>query len=191
MMKRIATLLLTMTLAACSVGKVGAPQTLYDLGSDDRAAASLAARKPIALSFSSVPVLTGTGMIWRVGDSASPKAYTQARWSAAPADLVKQRLTERLLRQGPVLADGAPGLPHLRVTLARFEQVFAADGASSSAQVTLQAVLLQDGQVVSQKLVQRSAPAVTQDAEGGARALRQDTDDAADDLAAWLAGALH
>ncbi|HEY0294131.1 MAG TPA: ABC-type transport auxiliary lipoprotein family protein [Bordetella sp.] len=192
-MKGIGALCLALALAGCSVGKVGPAPVLYDLGADDGAAVSGgAARKPIALAFDAAPALGDTGMIWRVGGSASPKAYARAKWSVSPAELVRQRLVERLSRLGPVLSEGAAGLPRLQVTLTRFEQVFAADGTASTGQVSLQAVLLQaDGRVLAQKLVQRSAAAATQDAEGGARALRQATDGAADELSAWLGGALR
>lgn len=183
---------LLLALSACGINRVGGAPTLYDLGADERPAPSAPSRVPVALAFTSAPALADAGMIWRVGDSASPKAYAQARWASAPADLVRQRLLERLSRQGPVVSDGsAPGLPRLQVTLMRFEQVFAPDGASSAGHLALQAVLLADGRVLAQKRVQRAAPAPTQDADGGARALRQATDEAADELAAWLAGALR
>jgi ABC-type uncharacterized transport system auxiliary subunit len=108
------------------------------------------------------------------------------------ADLVRQRLMERLARLGPVLPGETAGLPRLQVTLTRFEQVFSADGAASTGQVALQAVLVRaDGQVVAQKLVRRSAASATQDAGGGARALSQATDAAADELAVWLGGAMR
>jgi ABC-type uncharacterized transport system auxiliary subunit len=188
----IGVLCLLLGLAGCGVGQVGTAPARFDLGVDDGAAPAAAARKPVSLAFDAAPALADTGMIWRVDGSASPKAYAQARWSVSPSDLVRQRLVERLSRQGPVLPDGGGGLPRLQVTLMRFEQVFAADGASSSGYVSLQAVLSQaDGRVLGQKLLQRSAPAATQDAEGGARALRQATDVAADELAVWLGGALR
>lgn len=191
-LRGIGVLCLVLGLAGCSVGRVGTAPARYDLGADDAAVPAAAARKPISLVFDAAPALGDTGMIWRTEGSASPKAYAQARWSVSPSDLVRQRLVERLSRQGPVLPDGAVGLPRLQVTLMRFEQVFAADGASSSGQVSLQAVLSQaDGRVLGQKLLQRSAPAATQDADGGARALRQATDEAADELAGWLGGALR
>jgi len=192
-LRGIGVLCLALGLAGCGVGRVGTAPARYDLGADDAAAApAVAARRPVSLVFDAAPALSDTGMIWRVEGSASPKAYAQARWSVSPSDLVRQRLVERLSRQGPVLPDGAAGLPRLQVTLMRFEQVFAADGASSTGQVSLQAVLSQaDGRVLGQKLLQRSAPAATQDADGGARALRQATDEAADELAVWLGGALR
>jgi len=189
--KPAAVLALTLLLAGCGVGRVGAPPTLYDLGADDRPAPQLAARVPIALAFDAVPTLSEADMIWRIGDSASPRAYAQARWAAAPAELVRQRLAERLSRQGPVLGDnGAADVPRLQVTLTRFEHVFQPDGRASEGRLALQAVLLAGHRVLAQRRIERAVPVATQDAEGGARALRQATDQAADELAGWLAGAL-
>lgn len=185
---------LALALAGCNVmGKVGAAPALYDLGIDDGSVpAGAAAHGPVALAFDAVPALDGDGMIWRVSSGDSPRIYTRSRWSVPPADLVRQRLAERLARLGPVLPGNTAGLPRLQVTLTRFEQVFSADGATSTGQVALQAVLLRaDGRVIGQKLVRRSVAATAQDAGGGARALRQATDEAADELAAWLGDAMR
>jgi cholesterol transport system auxiliary component len=53
--------------------------------------------------------------------------------------------------------------------------------------VLLQAVLLNGRDVAGQVRIATQAPAPTQDAAGGVAALRQATDDAADQLAQWLA----
>ena len=190
--KWMGVLCLALTLAGCSLGKMEPAPVLYDLGVGEDSAPAAAAHKPVALAFDAVPALDDAGMIWRVADGDSPRFYARSRWSVSPADLVRQRLAERLARLGPVLPGDTVGLPRLQVTLTRFEQVFSANGATSTGQVVLQAVLLRaDGQVVAQKRVRRSAVAATQDAGGGARALSQATDAAADELAAWLGGAMR
>ncbi len=191
--KWMGVLCLALALAGCSLGRVGPAPVLYDLGAGEGPApAGAQAHKPVALIFDAAPTLGDTGMIWRVAHGDRPRLYARSRWSVPPPDLVRLRLTERLARLGPVLPDNAVGLPRLQVTLTRFEQVFSSDGATSAGQVALQAVLLRaDGQVIAQKRVRCSAAAATQDAGGGARALRQATDAAADELAAWLGGALH
>jgi cholesterol transport system auxiliary component len=192
MMKmRSAVLILTLALAGCGIGRVAAPPSVFDLGLDSRPAPALPARATIALVFQAVPSLSDTGVIWRVGDSAAPKAYASYRWASPPADLVRQRLTERLSRQGPVLDERVTlQTPQLQVSLSQFEQVFAADGQSSEGRVLLQAVLLSGRSVVGQTRIEARAPAPTQDAQGGVAALRQATDDAADQLAQWLAATL-
>lgn len=192
MKTRSAILILTLALAGCSIGRVDAPPTLFDLGLDARPVPALPARDPIALTFQSAPGLTDTGMIWRVGDSAAPRSYATYRWAASPADLVRQRITDRLSRQGAVLSDRVTlQTPQLQVSLAQFEQVFSEDGQSSQGRVLLQAVLLDGRNVVDQKRILVAAPAPTQDAEGGVAALRQATDEASDQLAQWLAANLR
>lgn len=188
-MKKAIIVLSALLLAGCGTGRMAAAPALFDLGADVAATPALPARQPIVLAYEAVPYLSDTGVIWRVGDSASPHAYARSRWASAPAELVRQRLVERLSRQGPVLGAGmGPGLAQVQVTLTRFEQVFAADGQASVGHVAMQAVLLQDRQVVGQVRIAREAPAATQDAAGGVQALRQATDAAADELAGWLAG---
>jgi hypothetical protein len=60
------------------------------------------------------------------------------------------------------------------------------DGSSSVGQLTLQAVLIRGTKVVDQKLVDIKVPARTQDALGGAQALRLATERAAEQVAQWL-----
>ncbi len=192
MMKmRSAILILTLALAGCGIGRVAAPPTVFDLGLDSRPVPSLPARDTIALVFQAVPSLSDTGVVWRVGDSAAPKAYASYRWASPPSDLVHQRIAERLSRQGPVLNERVTlQTPQLQVSLSQFEQVFAADGQSSEGRVLLQAVLLSGRNVLGQTRIATQAPAPTQDAQGGVTALRQASDEAADQLAQWLAATL-
>ncbi|MFC4276039.1 ABC-type transport auxiliary lipoprotein family protein [Achromobacter aloeverae] len=179
----------TVALSGCSVGRASAPQTgLFDLGPSTPAITTLPKREPISVNITAVSMLNDTGVIWRIGESANPQSYATYRWAATPAQLLQQRLVERLSTQGPVLADSVdPRAPVLQVTLTRFEQVFAPDGLSSEGRVTLQAVLLRERRTIDAVRVARVAPATTQDASGGVQALRVATDAALDDLALWLA----
>jgi ABC-type uncharacterized transport system auxiliary subunit len=77
-------------------------------------------------------------------------------------------------------------VPQLRLNLQRFEQTFSVDGTSSQAQLTLQAVLMRGSEVVGQRLIDIRVPAASQDAPGGALALRVATDQAAEQVAQWL-----
>ncbi|MFY0477675.1 ABC-type transport auxiliary lipoprotein family protein [Achromobacter marplatensis] len=186
----ILTLSMATTLAGCSIGRVGAPPSVFDLGLDAKPVPALPARAPIALSLQAVPALSDTSVIWRVGDSAAPKAYATYRWASSPSELVRQRITDRLSRQGAVLADRVNlQMPQLQLSLMQFEQVYAEDGQSSEGRILLQAVLVNGRAVVGQKRIQVQMPAATQDAAGGVAALRQATDEAADQLAQWLATA--
>ena len=94
---------------------------------------------------------------------------------------------DRLSLQGAVLQQNAVGdLPQVRLNLQRFEQTFSADGSTSQGQLILQAILIKSAKVIDQKLVDIKVPARTQDALGGAQALREATDQAAEQVAQWL-----
>ena len=190
MKMRSAFLVLTLALAGCGVGRVGTPPSVFDLGADLRPALQLPARAPIALAYVGARAV---GLRHHLARRRQRGAQIHAtyRWASSPSDLVRQRLTERLSRQGPVLGERVNGqTPQLQVQLQQFEQVFAPDGASSQGRVVLQAVLVNGHKVLGQTRIAVQAPAPTQDAAGGVAALRQATDDAADQLAQWLATAL-
>ncbi len=178
----------TLALAGCALNRPSGPQVgLFDLGPTTPAIKTLPKREPISVNITAVSMLNDTGVIWRIGDSANPQSYATYRWAATPAQLLQQRLVERLSTQGPVLTDTFdPRAPVLQLTLTRFEQVYSPDGTSSEGRVTLQAVLLRERRTIDAVRVARVAPATTQDAAGGVQALRVATDAALDDLALWL-----
>jgi cholesterol transport system auxiliary component len=178
---------LMLALGACGFNGAAPPSSLFDLGPAPVMQGAQPARPPVALSFTAVQMLSDTGIIWRVGDSASPHSYATYRWASPPMQLVQQRVVDLLSLEGPVLIDSIdPRAPLLQITLTRFEQVYSPDGKSSEGQVVMQAVLLRDRHAVDSVRLARSAPAPTQDANGGVVALRSATDAAANELAAWL-----
>ena len=124
--------------------------------------------------------------------------YSQARWSAPPAELLRQRIAEHLARERPVLEPSlAAGLapragalpPELRLELQEFSQVFDSPQASRGV-VRLRASVLERAPGGERLLGQRSfiaqRPAPTADAAGGVQALAAASDAAAQELAAWL-----
>lgn len=181
-------------LTACAMGESAIAPKQLDLGAgasmDANAATAntLPPMPPIAvLPANSASLLTETMVVWRVGDQGQPQAYTTYRWVAPPARLVTQRIVDRLSLQGAVLQQNIGGdAPQLRLNLQRFEQTFSPDGSSSQAQLTLQAVLMRGSEVLGQRLINIRVPAATQDAPGGALALRTATDQAAEQVAQWL-----
>jgi cholesterol transport system auxiliary component len=185
----IAVALVSLGLGGCIGPKPSAAPAVYDLGSAAASEASaLPARAPLVLVLSAAPNLNDSGIVWRIGDSSQPRSYATVRWAAAPAQLISQRLSERLSREGPVLGDSPDGdVAQLRISVTQFEQVFAPDGASSEGRIGMQAVLLARRQVLGQVRISQRVSAASQDAEGGVAALRQATGEAADALAQWLA----
>ncbi len=174
----------------CSVGggEARAPRQL-DLGAGFTAAAgNPPAHRPLLLApMTASALLNDTTVIWRVGESGQPQGFTTYRWVAPPAQLVTQRLMARLSLQGAVLEQGIGGdTPQLRLNLQSFEQLFTPDGKASQGVLIMQAVLLRNNRVVAQKLIDIKVPATSQDAAGGAQALRLATDQAAEQVAQWL-----
>lgn len=162
--------------------------TSASAGNSAGSAAARAPMPPIAVPpANAASLLTETMVVWRAGDLGQPQAYATYRWVAPPARLATQRIVDRLSLQGavPQQSMGAD-VPQLRLNLQRFEQTFSVDGASSQAQLTLQAVLMRGSEVVGQRLIDIRVPATTQDAPGGALALRVATDQAAEQVAQWL-----
>lgn len=121
--------------------------------------------------------------------------YAQARWSMAPAQLVRQRLREVLALRRTVVSAGDGNLTGskpvmvLRVQLEEFSQLFDAPGHSTGL-VRLRATLVQGSlggdRLLGQRsfVVQRAAP--TPDARGGVRALAAATNTAVEEIEQWL-----
>ena len=185
-------LALLVLLTGCGAGRSSsAPQSL-DLGAgyvDSKKSSIAALRHPaiVVPAGSAASLLTESAVIWRVGDAGQPQAYTTYQWAAPPVRLVTQRIVDRLSLQGPVLQQSASGdLPQVWLNLQRFEQTFSEDGTSSVGQLTLQVILIRNNKVLEQKLLDIKVPAGTQDALGGAQALREATEQAAEQVAQWL-----
>lgn len=181
-------LLTALSLGGCSAGRVNAP-TQLDLGAGVAVPkAQLPANPPLVVPVASASsMLNETKVIWRVGDLGQPQAYATYVWVAPPAHLVTQRVIDRLALQGAVLPQNVGGeLPQVRINLQRFEQTFSPDGSSSQAQLTMQVVLVRGAKVSDQLLIDLRVPAATLDAPGGAVALRQASEQAAEQVAQWL-----
>ncbi len=179
--------LLSMTLAACSVTRRAPTPTLLDLGAPPPAASTAAgSRQAIWMETPlAAPLLDGPGVVWRDGNAGQPQRYAYHRWVAPPAELVDQRVREVLSRQGPVLVRGTMQTLQVQLALDRFEQVF--EGGRSHGHVDARVLLLRGGEVIDQLRIETRAPAATDDAAGGAAALRAATDDAVARIDAWLA----
>ena len=182
------TLIVAFALGGCTAGR-GTMPTPLDLGAGVAVSkAQLPAHPPIAVPVASAAALLNeVRVIWRVGNQGQPQAYATYQWVAPPAQLVTQRVIDRLSLQGAVLPQNVGGeLPQVRINLQRFEQTFSPDGAASQGQLTMQIVLVRGSTVSDQLLIDLSVPAASQDAPGGAVALRQATEQAAEQIAQWL-----
>jgi cholesterol transport system auxiliary component len=179
--------------------------TMYDFGPGDPAPAPLAAPTlpTIALAEPETnPRLDGTQILYRFAyaDANELRPYSQARWSMAPTQLVRQRVRDVLSQRRLVLnaeenatiarAQGrAPDT--LRVTMEEFSQVFDTPSTSVGL-VRLRATVITGApggdRLRGQKTFTVQRPASTADAPGGVKALAAATDAAVNDMAQWLDG---
>jgi cholesterol transport system auxiliary component len=176
--------------------------TLYDFGPSAVAAPAAARLPPLVLAeVETSGALEGSAVLYRLGyaDLHQLRPYAQSRWSASPAQLVRQRLRDQLGRDRIVLSPvesaalariGGEMPPILRVELEEFSHYFESPGQSAGV-VRLRATLLDNTPGGEKLLAQRSIlvqrPAPTPDAPGGVRALTAAVDAAAGEIEQWLA----
>ncbi len=179
---------------------------LYDFGPGPLGAAAAApagapALPTIALAeIESNPRLEGTQLLYRLGyaDANELRPYGRARWSMAPAQLLRQRLRETLAQRRTVLgpeesatmARGNGGTPDtLRIALDEFSHYFESPGRSVGL-VRLRATLIRQtpggDRVLGQKSVTVQRPASTADAPGGVQALAAASNAAALEIVEWV-----
>lgn len=207
--------MISLALIGCALPRNDADVLLHDFGPGARQAKPgdrMAALPALELApVQASTALGGTALLYRLmyADAQQPQAYARSRWSVPPAQLVDQRLRERLGLRRAVLHPGAvtpprsaraasaalaataePALLKLQVELEEFSQLFDTPD-SSSALVRLRATVLAHrttgDALMAQRsfIVQQSAP--TADASGGVQALAATTDQAIAELETWLA----
>lgn len=181
-------------LGGCAVPERSAGPTLFDFGVSSAAQAAAApTRLPaLALTLQANSALEGAAIYYRLGyaDAQQLRAYTLARWTMPPGELVQQRLREGLARQYTVLRPGEGAQQLLQLELEEFSQVFEAPSQSHGL-VRLRATLRQRQATGDRLLAQRSfvvqRPAPSADAAGGVRALGAAVDATVTELVQWLA----
>lgn len=142
----------------------------------------------------------GSPIMYRLGyaDAHQLRPYAYARWSAPPAQLVRQRLREHLGRDRLVLdAEEAAAMARsgghkprvLRIELEEFSHFFESQ-TQSWGLLRLRATLTENTPAGEKLLAQRSVvvrrPAPSADAPGGVRALAAAADAAAEEIGQWL-----
>jgi cholesterol transport system auxiliary component len=140
--------------------------------------------------------LDSTAVLYRLGysDAQQLRPYAQARWSMAPAQLVRQRLREQLGQRRAVL-QAAQGLAASRPSMTLYLELdefshWFETAERSSGLVRMRATLAQPEGGIERLLAQRSfvvqRPASTADAAGGVRALTAATDALILEMEQWL-----
>ncbi|MFZ4481175.1 MAG: ABC-type transport auxiliary lipoprotein family protein [Rhodoferax sp.] len=195
-------LALALALGACALpGPAVRTTVIYDFGPGPLASAapSTANRLPALVLdlMETSPALDSTAVLYRLAyvDSQQIHPYALARWSMAPAQLVRQRLRQHLGQRRPLLSPGdqgeagAPAPVLLQLELEEFSQLFES-ASKSSGLLRLHATLTRPGPKGAKWLAQRSLSvqreAPSADAAGGVQALTAATDAAALELERWL-----
>lgn len=186
--------LLTATLlSACALPERAPAPLRYDFG-PPVAITSVSPsnlRPMLALRVQASPALDSPAMLYRLAyaDAQQLRAYSQARWAMAPAELLQQRLREGLGRSFALPPSGETAPRVLHIELEEFSQLFTA-AQESSGLLRLRASLLQrmagGEQLLAQRDWQLQQPAPSADATGGVRALNAATETAVTELVQWL-----
>lgn len=191
-------LIITLGVSGCANSLQSGRAALYDFGPGLLTPTPLAAtqRAPVILGMiEATPALESLAVHYRLGYANDQlfKPYSQARWSMAPAQLIRQRLGEQLGQNRAVLNPGESGLAGtaepatLRVDLEEFSQLFSTP-TQSVGLIRLRATLIQPSKTprVMQHSVVIQRPAASADALGGVRALAVATDAAVQEIDNWL-----
>ena len=201
--RRAALALAAAALAGCATPDKPVRPALYDFGPGvDAAAPAGAPRLPPIMLAEIEPAgsFETSSMQYRLGyaDAHQLRSYALARWSAPPAQLVRQRLREVLgrerlvldLEEAAALSRSSGARPRvLRIELEEFSHYFRS-ASESVGLVRLRCTLLDNSaggeRLVGQHTVTLQRPAPSPDAPGGVRALALATEAAATEIAQWL-----
>ena len=164
----------------------------FDFGNMSPATDKNSANKlSILLAEIQVPAsLEGAAMLYRLQyeNAQELRPYAQSRWSMPPAQLIKQRIKNQINQRGGAVltvGDGVNNLPLLRLELEEFSQLFSSS-TQSQVQLRWRASLINNNQLIAQKVFQAQAQCDSADAKGGAKAMPQATDTAIAELIDWL-----
>lgn len=189
-MRWLAAILLCSVLSACfTAGKRGgdSPLAIYDFGPAPAGLLAAPRKQSLALEVRAPLWFDSQGIDYRLAyvDVARLREYARARWAGPPAQMIQQRLMQKL---DYAMAGQGQARCLLRIEITEFSQVFT---TSESSKGVLQgrAVLLDRArrQVADLELrVEKTAS--SQDARGGVAALSATVEQLAADLLTWENG---
>ena len=170
--------LATLLLAACAApGGSDVPVRVYDLGLSEPAARTVGAR--IGQVRATAP-LDSTDMQYRLAyrDAAELLSFSQSRWAATPAELVRKRFVRSV-------EPAAGARCTLDIEVNEFSQVFSARD-SSEALVELRLVLSDAAGRLAGHTVRVRLPGAGADAAHGVALMARATDESISRSAAWV-----
>ncbi len=184
-------LLIAALLAACNTSK---PMQQLDFGAPIMEVKDVTPGPTrtlnIVLAHIEVPAnLDGNAMLYRLAyDNAQAlQAYANSNWSVPPAQLLAQQLKHMGASRGVNIVnqqDGVKNLPQLRLELIEFSQIFSS-AEQSQATVIFRASLVKQHHLIAQRLFNGKAAAGA-NAQSGARAMHIASQDALQQLIAWI-----
>ena len=206
--------LILLGLSACNLPRPAGTPVVYDFGPGNRQLATthrVTALPPLEVSAPRASsALAGQAVLYRLvyADVQELKPYTLARWSMPPAQLIDQRLRERLALRRAVVSTGellrttaarrgasAPvtaqpeAIANLRLELEEFSQLFETPEQSAGL-LRLRATLTRRSPGGDTLLGQRNfvaqQVATTPDAAGGVHALATAADQVVVEVERWL-----
>ncbi len=186
-MKRIAVLMATCLLAACSsVVRNTPPVAVYDFGLPAARLVADGAWSRLALEVKSPAWFESLNIDYRLtyDEPLKQREYIGSRWAGAPGVLLALRLRQQI---GTANVAGNTAVDCLlRVELQEFSQIF--DTPQQSRALLQGHVSLIDGkrQVLAERPVIIEKPAATADANGGVKALVAASTELGQQLADWL-----
>lgn len=182
----------TCLLAACALGDSRPPAVQYDLGTVKMAyLENLPVNVPIVSTKVQAPEwLSGNLMVYRLDyiNDQQIRFYTESSWNTSPPHLFGNRLEMSLAVAADNVVTGMdPSLPApiLRIYLEDFSQHFASP-TDNVGRIVLRASLFHGRKLVAQKRFGKDVVSPTADAQGGARALAQNSDELILEIMNWL-----
>jgi cholesterol transport system auxiliary component len=195
MRARVLALVFSLALAGCSLGPAQVPVAVYDFGIEPPKRTAARLQTSLALDeVSAAAALQSAAILYRLAyrDGAQVQPYSRARWAAAPAALVQQRLRqafgESAERGVSAPSDGVRSAFILRVELDSFVQVVESPDAARGV-VRLRASLVDAAErsLRAQRTFEAERPAPSVDAPGAVRSLGAATDAVIEQLIEWTA----
>ncbi len=179
-------------LAACALGDGRPPAVQYDLGPLKlENQGNLPVNIPVISTKVHAPDwMNENSMFYRLDyiNDQQIRFYTESSWNTSPSRLFRNRLDACLVATGNAVADVkmSSSALVLRIYLEDFSQHFTSPSDSVS-RIALRASLFKGHDLIAQKRFQKDVASQTADAQGGARAMAQNSDELIVEIMNWLA----
>ncbi len=178
-------------LAACALGDRRPPAVQYDLGPLKlENQENLPVNMPVISTKVHAPDwMNESLMFYRLDyiNDQQVRFYTESSWNTSPSQLFRNRLEACLVATGNVVTNVKTSSPALvlRIYLEDFSQHFSSPSDSVS-RIVLRASLFRGHDLIAQKRFQKDVASLTPDAQGGARAMAQNSDELIVEIMNWL-----